>query len=104
MQISQMTVLCQSALNANLPPRAVLFVASVSMLGFLLSPVAVLAGALGAWRLGAEQGWTSQFLIADGLLSRHQLWFAVAIGLQTSASIINRWAANRNERPPFGAA
>lgn len=104
MQISQMTVLCQSALHANLPPRSVLLVASVSMLGFLLTPVAVLAGALGAWRFGADQGWATQFLITDGLLSRHQSWFAVAIGLQTWASIINRWAANRNERPPSGAA
>jgi hypothetical protein len=99
-QISQMTARCQSVLHVTLPPRSVVVVASISMLGFLLSPAAVLAGALGAWRLGADQDWASRFLIADGLLSRYQLWFAVAIGMQTSASIINRWVANQGTAVP----
>ena len=73
-----------------------LFVESVSMSGSVLTPLAVLAGVLGAWRLGADAGWTSDFFIADGLLSRYQLWFAIAIGAQTSALILDRWVADQN--------
>ncbi|MCX6625827.1 MAG: hypothetical protein NTY38_33150 [Acidobacteria bacterium] len=64
--------------------------------------MAVLAAVLGAWRLGADPGWTSRFFIADGLLSRYQMWFAAAIGAQASASILKRRAANRNRALPPG--
>jgi len=66
------------------------------MSGLVLTLVAVLAGALGAWRFGTDLGWTEHFFIADGLFSHSQLWFAVAIGGQTSAFILNRWTANQN--------
>ncbi len=74
---------------------SVLLVTWVSMSGLVLTPIAVLAGVLGAWRLAADPGWTSNFFIADGLLSRYQLWLAVAICAQTSALILNRWVANQ---------
>ena len=73
-----------------------LFVTSVSMSGLVLTLIAVLAGALGAWRFGTDLGWTEHFFIVGGLFSHCQLWFAVAIGGQTSAFILNRWAANQN--------
>ena len=80
------------------------FVDSLSIWGSVLTPIAVLAGVLGAWRLGADLGWTSKFLVADGLLSRYQVWFAIAVGAQTSASILNRWVADQDKhdrsRPP----
>ena len=57
---------------------------TLSMLAVLLPPVAVLAGALGVWRLGVDPGWTNQFFIPNGLLSHWQGWFAVAIGAHTS--------------------
>jgi hypothetical protein len=69
--------------------------ASVSISGLVLTPVSVLAGVLGVWRLGEDLGWTSHFFKADGLLSRYQLWFAVAISARTSAFILNRWVANQ---------
>ncbi len=96
MQISKLTILCQSALQAISLHAAPLFMASVSISGLVLTPVAALAGVMGAWRLGADPGWTSDFFIADGLLSRYQLWFAVAISVQTSAFLLNRWVANQN--------
>ena len=68
----------------------------VSMWELVLTPFAVLAGVLGAWRLGADPGWTSDFFIADGLLSHYQLWFAIAIGAQTSAFVLNRWVADES--------
>ena len=68
------------------------------MLAALLTPVAVLAWALGAWRFGADPGWTTQFFIANGLLSHWQVWFAVAIGMHVSARSLNRWLQIQNSR------
>jgi hypothetical protein len=65
------------------------------MSGLVLTLFSVLAASLGAWRLGVDPGWTGAFFIAGGLLSRYQLWFALAIGAQVSAFILNRWVANR---------
>lgn len=93
MQISRLTDRWPSSLQAIFPRVSLLFVVWVS--GLVLTPVAVLAGVLGAWRLCADPGWTSDFFIADGLFSRYQLWFAVAISAQTCAFILNRWAANQ---------
>jgi hypothetical protein len=73
----------------------------VAMSGLVLTAVAVLSGVLGVWRLGADPGWTSRFFIAEGLLSRYQLWFAIAIAAQASALMLNRWAANP-KRPAGG--
>jgi len=66
------------------------------MLAALLAPMAVLAGALGCWRFGADPGWTNHFFIANGLLSHWQAWFAVAIGMHTCAHSLNRWLEIRN--------
>jgi hypothetical protein len=74
------------------------------MSGLGLTLVAVLAGALGTWRLGVDPGWTSPFFIASGLLSRYQLWIAVAIAAQTSAIVLNRWVANQAVGVPVLAA
>lgn len=59
----------------------------ISMSGLVLTPIAVSAGVLGAWRFGADPGWTSDFFISKGLFSRYQLWFAVAVG----ALVLDRW-------------
>lgn len=67
------------------------FVPAASISGLALTLFAVLAGALGIWRLGSDPGWTGPFFLAGGIFSRYQLWFAVAIGARTSAFILNRW-------------
>jgi hypothetical protein len=56
-----------------------------SLLGLLLTPVAVVAGALGAWRFGVDAGWTGTFFIAEGLLSHWQVWCAFAITAEVCA-------------------
>jgi len=99
-QIRKLNARCQAARQAISLRAPAVIVASASMSGLLLTLVAVLAGVLGAWRLGADRGWTSPFFIADGFLSRYQLWFAVAIVAQTSASMLNRWVANQPEDLP----
>jgi hypothetical protein len=68
---------------------------AVSMSGLALTLLAVMAGALGVWRLGADPGWTGAFFVAGGLFSRYQLWFALAVAAQTSAFILNRWVAKQ---------
>ena len=77
---------------------ATLFSPSLSMFALLLTPVAVVAAALGVWRLGADPGWTSQFFITDGLLSHWQAWFAVGIGAHTSGRGLNKWLEIQNAR------
>jgi hypothetical protein len=68
---------------------------AVSMSGLAFTLLAVVASALGVWRLGVDPGWTGPFFVAGGLFSRYQLWFAFAIAAQTSAFILNRWVAKR---------
>lgn len=55
-----------------------------------LTPAAVIAGALGAWRLSSDLGWTGEFFISTGLLSHWQVWFALAALLQSGAVAARR--------------
>jgi len=73
------------------------------MFAVLLTPVAVLAGVLGVWRLGADLGWTNQFFITNGFLSHWQAWFAVAIGMHTSACCLKKWLELQNSKAKNGA-
>jgi len=88
MRIHKLRTRYQSLLRATVLPSSALYAASMSAL--LLTPIALLACVLGAWRFTADLGWTSGFFIARGWLSRYQLWFAVAIAAQTSAFLLNR--------------
>ena len=63
----------------------------LSMVAAVLTPLAVLAGTLGVWRLAADPGWTSRFFIASGLLSHCQVWFTVAIAVGASSRGLNKW-------------
>jgi hypothetical protein len=56
-----------------------------SLVGLLLTPVAVAAGALAGWRFGVEAGWTNAFFITHGFWSHWQVWCAFAIGAQACA-------------------
>jgi hypothetical protein len=100
MQLRQITIRYQYPREAFFRQPAATLVASVSMLGFVLTPMAVMAGALGAWRFGVDLGWTRNFFITDGVLSRYESWFAAAIVAQTLASILNGWASNQKTDQP----
>ena len=99
-QISRMTTRYQAALPAIFLRASTWVAVSMPMAGLVLSPLAVIAGVLGAWRLGSDAGWTSDFFITDGSLSRYQLWFAIAVGAQASVLILDRWVANQNVKMP----
>jgi len=71
-----------------------------SLLGLLLTPVAVGAGALAAWRFGADAGWIRKFFISEGLLSHWQVWCALAMSMEICAYGLSRGAAKREPASP----
>lgn len=87
------------AMPAPVAPEAHAPVLPLSGLGGLLTPVAVLAAALAAWRLAADLGLAHEFLITEGVLSRWQVWFAGAVALQAAAYGLGRRAAPRGMTP-----
>jgi hypothetical protein len=91
----RMTALSQTAPDWPEDIAKALFRPVGSLLGLLLTPVAVAAGALGAWRFGADAGWTNTFFIAGGFLSHWQVWCTFAIGAQACAYSLNRVESNR---------
>jgi len=62
------------------------------LLGLLLTPVAVAAGALAAWRFGMDAGWTRSFFVAGGFLSHWQVWGAFAASAEACAWSLRRGA------------
>ena len=58
----------------------------------LLTPAALMAGALGLWRLAADLNLTSSFAISSGIFSHWQVWAGAAVGLQVCARILNHYA------------
>ncbi|MBC8165247.1 MAG: hypothetical protein H7Y20_05150 [Bryobacteraceae bacterium] len=62
----------------------------------LMTPLALIAWALGFWRLGADMKWAGEFAIARGLFSHWQVWFALGIMIQFAAFLLQRYA-NRDE-------
>jgi len=65
----------------------------LSLLGLLLTPVAVAAGALAVWRFGVDAGWTGTFFISGGILSHWQVWSALAISAEICAYILSQASA-----------
>jgi hypothetical protein len=96
-------ITARCTVQQTFPRVKALLVASVAMSAMVLTPIAVVAAALGAWRFCTDLGWTSNFFIPDGLLSRYQVWFGAAIGARASALILNRWEANRTAERHIGA-
>ncbi len=56
-----------------------------------LTPAAVMAAALGIWRLAEDPHWTQDFAIRQGIFSHWQVWFAFAGALQTGSHLLNRY-------------
>jgi hypothetical protein len=68
-------------------PRQYAHVAS-----YLMTPVALTAYVLAFWRLGADLNLVGEFFISKGLLSRWQVWLALAILVQVAGRELNRLA------------
>ena len=56
----------------------------------LLKPASLAAFSLGIWRIGADLGWTSDFIFMDGLLSRWQPWMLLGVAILSVQSHLAR--------------
>jgi hypothetical protein len=56
----------------------------------LLIPAALMAYALGFWRLASDLGMAGEFGIT-GMFSHWQVWIAAAVAMQVAASALNRY-------------
>jgi len=63
-----------------------------------LTPAAVMAAALGIWRLAEDPHWASDFAIRQGIFSHWQVWFAFAGALQTGSYFLNRYGRADDDR------
>jgi hypothetical protein len=59
--------------------------------GSLLTPAALAAWLIGAWRIAAGLHWAGQFAIPSGVFSYWQVWMAMAVLLQVCSRILNRY-------------
>src|SRR5688500_11223142 len=58
----------------------------------LMTPVALMAWALGGWRLLADLKMAGEFAISSGLFSHWQVWIALGIILQFAAFLLHRFS------------
>ena len=65
-----------------------------------LTPLALMALALGVWRLGSDLKWTGEFAISSGIFSHWQVWLAMAGLIGTCAAILNRYGRGGGEATP----
>ena len=59
----------------------------------LLTPAALVALAMGVWRVGADLGFAGTFLIAEGFFSHWQVWIVLSIGLKLLSSTLLAWGS-----------
>jgi hypothetical protein len=64
--------------------------------GALLTPAALIASVLAAWRIAADLNVANRFAIPSGLFSHWQVWLGAAIGLQLCSRMLNRYG-NRSD-------
>jgi hypothetical protein len=67
-------------------------------LSSLLTPGALMAAALGFWRLAADLNWTGDFAIASGIFSHWQVWLLSAGMMQLCAWLLNRYGRGGLDR------
>lgn len=70
---------------------------AAGIVAYALRPAALLALALGVWRLGIDLGWTQDFFIAGGLFSHWQVWLMLAGCMQASAGFLARASRGRDQ-------
>lgn len=57
----------------------------------LLTPAALMASVLAAWRIAADLNFASRFAIPNGLFSHWQVWLGAAVALQVCSRVLNRY-------------
>ena len=59
----------------------------------LLTPAALVALALGIWRVSTDLGWAQSFVISGGFFSHWQVWIALSVGLKMLSSTLLAWGS-----------
>lgn len=59
----------------------------------LLTPAALVALAMGLWRVGADLDWAGVFPIAGGFFSHWQVWIGLSVALKMLSSALLAWDA-----------
>jgi hypothetical protein len=77
-----------AALQTTLNQVSVSFAKAAALFVALMTPAAMIALALGLWRLTADLGWTDEFLVSDGFFSHWQVWILLAMALKRAASTL----------------
>ena len=72
----------------------------VSPFTFYRGAAAVMALALGCWRIAADLSWTSSFAIPSGFFSHWQVWLGAAAALQFCSRILNRYGKGAGRATP----
>jgi hypothetical protein len=68
--------------------------------GALLTPAALMASALGFWRLAADLNMTGEFGITTGIFSHWQVWMILAGLLGWSSWHLNRYGRTPQPEAP----
>ena len=63
----------------------------------LMTPIALMAWALGFLRLEADMKWAGEIAISPGLFSHWQVWFALGVAVQFAAFLLGRYASQGSE-------
>ena len=61
-----------------------------NLVSALLTPIAMMAFVLAAWRLGSDLGWTGEFAISHGFFSHWLVWMAIGFGVRQCSSVLKR--------------
>lgn len=96
--------LVRTKLSPVLSPVATRFNAEAQevapVMAYLTTPVAVVAYVLALWRLGADLNWAREFFVSEGLLSRWQVWLAIAIATQLLGNQFTRMSRPKGPALP----
>ena len=66
------------------------------ILASLMAPVTVVAYVMAFWRFAADMNWTGEFFVSSGLLSKWQVWLAVAAAMHAASHNVNRPSKPKN--------
>ena len=58
----------------------------------LMTPMALMAFALGCWRIAADLKLTGSFAISEGLFAHWQVWIAIGIAIQFASFLLQKLA------------
>jgi len=63
----------------------------------LLTPAALVALAMGLWRVGADLDWAGAFPIVGGFFAHWQVWIVLSAALKTLSSALLSWDARSRQ-------